>query len=363
MSLRSDDDANCPIPLPGCGDALARTDTPDLPDLTFLRHHPRATMSVELTSSPVPGSDFYQDIVSGLEKSPPTIASKYLYDDRGSRLFHQICDLPEYYPTRTELTLTRRHASDLAAQVGSRAQLIELGVGRGVKTRILLDELHDLAAYVPIDISPQELHRCVHCLRAQFPDIQIRPLCADYNEDFTLPDISFEGRTVFYYPGSTIGNFTPHIASQFLQRLSRYAGPRGALIVGVDLEKDPQILHAAYNDAGGITAEFNLNLLRRINRECRADFDLQKFRHRAVYQEDNKRIEMRLVSTHSQTVHFPDRTFHFDEGDFLVTEHSYKYTIEDFALLCEESGWRTRSLWSDRDALFSLWYLETATIH
>lgn len=320
-------------------------------------------MSIDVQASPVPRSDFYDDVVSGLQQTPKTIPSKYLYDDRGSQLFHQICALPEYYLTRTELSLTEEYAADFAAQVGSRARLVELGVGRGLKSEILLRHLHELAAYVPVDISPAELRRCVDDLGEKFPSIDITPVCADYTDDFGLPKNGFEGRSVFYYPGSTIGNFAPEAARGFLHHISELAGPRGAMLIGVDLHKDDATLHAAYNDSEGVTAEFNLNLLRRINRECGANFDLDAFRHRAVYQPDHHRIEMRLISTRPQTVQLPDRVVSFDDGEVLVTEHSYKFTIEDFATLCEESGWRVRSLWTDDQNLFSLWYLENGAVH
>ncbi len=377
MSLSSDDNINSLAPLPAQNDSesptsgdgsattsvypsgLARRSSTTLASL----RDPRASMSIDISSTPTPQSDFYDDVLCGLTKTPKTISSKYLYDDRGSRLFHEICDLPEYYLTRSELRLTRERADDIAAQIGFRARLVELGVGRGIKTRLMLDSLHELESYIPVDISPKELQRCVGALRNEYPHLRITPLCEDYTSEFRLPHNGYEGRTAFYYPGSTIGNFSPAQAGTFLEGLSQMAGPRGAMVIGVDLDKDPAILHSAYNDSRGVTAAFNRNLLRRINRECNADFDLDTFHHHAVYQPDEHRIEMRLISTCAQTVNFPTSCIEFDAGEYIVTEHSHKYTIEDFALLCEESGWRTRSLWTDNRGFFSIWYLENTWRH
>ncbi len=315
-------------------------------------------MSLDVEYAPDTDSSLYQDVIRGLSRSRKEIPAKYLYDDRGSRLFNDICELDEYYLTRTEKKLTNEHADDIAAHIGSNARLIELGAGSGEKTRILLRHVHDLAAYIPVDISGDELERCVSRLSEEFPDTEIVPVCADYTADWELPTNGFDGRNVFYYPGSTIGNFHPDRAGEFLDRLSTLAGPRGALVVGVDLDKDPQIIEDAYNDSEGVTAEFTLNLLRRINRECQADFDLDNFEHRAIYQRDQKRIQTRVYSLCDQTVEFPTDRFHFEDGEYMVVEYSYKYTIEDFADLSGEAGWRTRSIWTDDDRLFSLWFLE-----
>ena len=301
----------------------------------------------------------YSDVITGLDKERKEIPSKYLYDDRGSRLFTEICELDEYYPTQTEMELTKRHVDDIAARVGSKARLVELGAGSGRKTRMLLRHLHELATYVPVDISGEELKRCVDRLSTEFPDLEIAPVCADYTGEWSLPANGCDGRTVCYYPGSTIGNFHPDQARAFLERLEGLVGPRGALLIGVDLDKDPEIIVPAYNDSQGVTAEFTLNLLRRINRECGADFDLEAFEHEAVYQRDKCRIQTRIYSLCDQEVHFPTATFEFEEGEYMVVEYSYKYKIEDFADLTEEAGWRTRSIWTDEDRLFSLWFLES----
>lgn len=315
-------------------------------------------MSLDLQPPPIPQRALYTDAISGLSKTPKSIPSKYLYDERGSQLFDQICMLDEYYPTRTEMKLTRQHAADIAAHVGSGARLVELGAGSGLKTRILLRHLYDLSAYVPIDISRQALECCSERLGEEFSDLDITAVCTDYTKDWTLPNHGYDGRTAFYFPGSTIGNFSPEQAGDFLSKLARLAGSRGALLIGVDLVKDRAILEAAYNDKDGVTAAFNLNLLRRLNRECNATFNFNAFCHQALYQVDDQRIEMQLVSTRDQCVSFPTATFEFAAGEFIVTEHSYKFRIEDFATLSEAAGWRTRALWTDEERLFSLWFLE-----
>lgn len=314
-----------------------------------------------LEPAAAPQDTLYTDVLAGLQKRPATIPSKYLYDRRGAMLFSQICDLEEYYPTRTELALTHRHAEDLANRLGARRVLAELGTGDGRKTHILLRHLHDLAAFIPIDISAKQLQRSAHQLRQAFPCLEVMPLCVDYTSAWTLPDVGGDEGKVFYFPGSTIGNFDPHQARQFLRRLSVKAGAKGNLIIGVDLRKPRSVVEAAYNDSLGVTAAFNLNLLRRINRECHANFDLASFRHHALYQPEYGRIEMRLVSRCSQQVEFPTQTVEFSRGEFIVTEHSYKFRIEDFARLSEEAGWRTRAIWTDDDQLFSLWYLQSFT--
>ena len=314
---------------------------------------------IEVSSIPRLNKEMYADVLEGMRQNPPEIPSKYLYDDRGSKLFNQICELDEYYLTDTEIALTTKHATDIAAHLGSHARLVELGAGSGLKTRILLKHLHELAAYVPVDISEAELKRCVQRLAQQFPTLDVMPVCADYTAGWELPKNGFDGRTAFYYPGSTVGNFHPQQAQAFLGRLAKMAGPRSAMVIGVDLHKDPAIIEAAYNDSEGVTARFTLNLLRRLNRECGADFDLEQFEHRAVYQQQQQRIQTRIYSRADQQVHFPDETFRFRSGEWMAVEYSYKYTIEDFARLAEQASWRTRALWTDDDQMFSLWFLES----
>lgn len=319
-------------------------------------------MSVDVQSEPDFNDELYSDVIAGLKQDQKEIPCKYLYDDRGSQLFNDICELDEYYPTDTEIDITKEHCDDIAAHVGSGARLVELGAGSGLKTRILLDNLHEIGAYVPVEISERELERCVERLSSEFPDTEIIPVCDDFMGDWSLPKNGFDGRTVFYYPGSTIGNLHPDQARDFMQKLSEMGGPRSALIIGIDLDKDPEIIEPAYNDKEGVTAEFTLNLLRRINRECGANFDRDHFEHNAVFQQRDdgqNRVQTRIVSTRDQSVEFPDETIEFDEGEHIVVEHSYKYSIEDFADLAEQANWRTRSIWTDDDRLFSVWFLET----
>lgn len=319
-------------------------------------------MSVDVQSEPDFNDELYSDVISGLNQDQKEIPCKYLYDDRGSQLFNDICELEEYYPTNTEIDITKQHSEDIAAHVGSGARLVELGAGSGLKTRIVLSNLHDVSAYIPVEISEKELERCVDRLSSEFPNTEIIPVCADFMGDWEVPKNGYDGRTVFYYPGSTIGNLHPDQARVFMEKLSEMGGPRSALLIGVDLDKDREIIEPAYNDSEGVTAEFTLNLLRRLNRECGADFDRDNFEHNAVYQdrEDNpSRVQTRIVSTRDQTVNFPDESIDFQEGEYIVVEHSYKYSIDEFAELAEQAQWRTRSIWTDDDQLFSLWFLET----
>ncbi|MFU8803214.1 MAG: L-histidine N(alpha)-methyltransferase [Bradymonadaceae bacterium] len=301
----------------------------------------------------------YDEVIAGLRQVPRSIPCKYFYDERGSQIFNQICGLEEYYPTRTEIEITKDYAPNIADYIGEEACLVELGAGDGIKTRHIVSHLDRPAVYVPVDISPTALQRCARRFSEDFPDIEVQPICADYTGDWSLPSFEVPGRTVFYYPGSTLGNFSHQAAGSFLKTLAALAGADGGLLIGIDLHKDRAILEAAYNDSLGITADFNLNLLRRINRECNADFDLSLFRHHAVYDEDHQRIEMRLVSTSEQVVLIGDESFAFDEGEIIITEHSHKYTIEGFARLAESADWLVRALWTDKDQLFSLWYLES----
>jgi dimethylhistidine N-methyltransferase len=306
---------------------------------------------------------FLDDVQRGLGARPKTLPCKYLYDEVGSALFETICRLEEYYPTRADLDATRRNIAAIAALIGPRARLVELGSGSSTKTRVLLDALDDLVAYVPIDISVEALEASVRDLRAAYPDLEISGLAADYTQPVDLPVPSRPpARTVVYYPGSTIGNFHPTGAIAFLQRIRRAIepGPDGAaggLLIGVDLKKDPAVLEAAYDDAAGVTAAFNKNLLVRINRELGASFDLDAFDHAARYDAREGRIEMHLVSTRAQTVTVGDRSFHFDAGESIRSEESYKYSREDFARIAAEAGLEVAAFWTDAAGLFSLQYL------
>lgn len=316
-------------------------------------------MSLEVHFPESYPNEFTLDLLEGLSKSPPSIPCKYLYDDQGSTLFNQICEVEEYYPTRTELSILARFGSDIASKIGPHARLVELGAGSGLKTRFLLDELVDPEVYVPVDISGTELRRCAQSIASEYTSLRVAPVRADYTNDWSLPTLASQGRTVFYFPGSTIGNFSRQEASAFLFNLLARGGKNCSLLIGVDLHKDLPTLEAAYNDEAGVTAAFNLNLLTRINRECNATIDVNRFTHQAIYDQEKRRIEMRLISCCDQLITIQGRSFAFQEGDFIVTEHSHKYSIEDFAALSENAGWRARAFWTDRRHRFSVWYLES----
>jgi len=303
-------------------------------------------------------SEDRDEILRGLTAPQKRLSPKYFYDKRGSELFDQICALPEYYPTRTELKLMEAHLDEVASLVGERAAVIEFGAGSNVKVRLLLDHLREPAAYVPVDISPEFLLEQVESLRGDYPDVHMQPVFADFTQPFDLPEhpVAPE-RNLVFFPGSTIGNFTRPRALDVLKVMAAEAKPGGALLIGVDLHKDPAILHAAYNDADGVTAEFNLNLLARLNRELGADFDLERFEHEAVYDADERRIEMRLVSRTRQRVAVAGVPIEFAPGEYIITEYSHKYAPEEFHALAARAGFVPQRTWIDDDRLFSLQYM------
>lgn len=298
---------------------------------------------------------FLDDVVAGLGRVPKALSPKYFYDARGSALFEAICELPEYYPTRTELLLMKESAVAMAAELGENCLLIEFGSGAGVKTEVLLQALRP-AAYVPVDISVDALRGAAARLEQRFPLIPVIAVCADYMQPMEIPGLTAydASRRVVYFPGSTIGNLTSEEALMFLQDALRLAGPGGAMLVGVDLKKDPAVLHAAYNDAQGVTAEFNLNLLHRINRELGADFNLSQFRHVAFYDEVAGRIEMHLESLCAQQVTVGGRAFGFARGERMHTENSCKYSIDEFRELAHKAGFRPQQVWSDPQQYFAV---------
>jgi dimethylhistidine N-methyltransferase len=304
-------------------------------------------------------ADFREAVHAGLAESNKTLPCKYFYDERGSALFDRICQLPEYYPTRTELAITRRYARHMAESIGPVGRLVEYGSGSSIKTRLLLDSLHDVTSYVPLDISREHLLRSAGTLAERYPAIAVQPVCADYTTSFSLPpgDAAPE-QTLAYFPGSTIGNFEPDEAQTFLQNIRDLCGPGSGLLIGVDLKKSPARLHAAYNDAEGVTADFNLNLLSRINRELAGNIDLSAFAHYAAYNVDRGRVEMRLVSLARQSIHAGGTRFHFDEGEGIFTESCYKYTLDGFESLADSAGYRVQCVWLDDDRLFSVQYLQ-----
>ena len=289
------------------------------------------------------------DALVGLSCNAPTLPCKWFYDERGSQLFDAICELPEYYPTRTELQLTRDVIGQVGARLGDELSLIEFGSGSSLKTRVLLENLN-VQTYVPLDISREHLLASTAQLQREFLDLNVEPVVADYTAPFDLPALG-DGPRVIYFPGSTVGNFAPLPAIDFL----RNARARGDwLLIGVDLPKDPDVLIAAYNDAQGVTAQFNLNLLMRLNREADADFDLNQWSHQAVWEADQSRIEMRLISLANQCVHIGGACFEFGRGQHIVTEHSYKYSQPAFAELAARAGWHIEQVWTDENSLFSL---------
>ena len=302
-------------------------------------------------------TDELGEIIEGLNESQKSISPKYFYDERGSQLFDRICDLPEYYLTRTELAIMNAFAGEMAERIGPRASLIEFGSGSSQKIRILLQHLVDLAAYVPVDISKDHLVAAAAAIARDFPEIEVLPVAADFTHPFDLPDPGLPPvRNVVYFPGSTIGNFSPESALDLMKVMYEEAGPGGGLLIGIDLQKDKAIIERAYNDASGITAAFNRNVLRRLNREFRADFDPCSFRHEAVYNEDEGRIEMYLVSRKKQSFRVGGRRFEIAADERILTEHSHKYTLAGFADRVAAAGFHLEESWTDSERMFAVCY-------
>ena len=300
-----------------------------------------------------------EEVLRGLRSPQKELPCKLLYDEVGSELFEQICALDEYYPTRAEMRIMRASCAEMATCLGPGALLIEYGSGSSTKTRLLLDHLERPAGYVPIDISREQLRQSAAAIAAAYPGLEVLPVVADYTAAFQIPRPRQPvARRVAYYPGSTIGNFVPDDARRFLARLAQVCGPEGGLLIGVDLKKDPLMLHRAYNDALGITAEFNLNVLTRLNRELDATFAVDQFRHYAFYNPVFARIEMHLVSLVDQEVRVAGDQIRFVRGESIWTEASYKYNPDDFAELAAAAGWRAEQVWMDDRGLFSVQYLE-----
>ncbi len=306
---------------------------------------------------PPASSDFLSDVIAGLSSEPRTLPCKYFYDERGAALFQKICELPEYYITRTEIDILDRHRAEIAAHLGAQINLIGLGTGSGTKTRILIEALEKPAVYIPVDISEKQLRKSAALFRKIFPDLEILPVCADYLQPVTLPSTRRKpARNVVYFPGSTIGNFEPSEATEFLRRIANVCCRGGALLIGVDLRKDQDVIEAAYNDSAGVTAQFNLNLLARANRELGGDFDLQHWQHHAIYNPDAGRIEMYLISQIDQAAQIADHTFRFRSGEKIITEFSYKYAREGFAALARDAGFEFQKMWTDDARLFGVFY-------
>jgi L-histidine Nalpha-methyltransferase len=302
--------------------------------------------------------DFAEAVLAGLSGARKAIPSRFLYDARGSELFDEITDLPEYYPTRTEIALLQRYGAEIAAYLPEATALIEFGSGSSRKTAMLLEALRRVSHYVPIDIEASCLEQARSSLIARFPDLAVLPLIADFTDAGTLPEAVADAAKLGFFSGSTIGNLTYAEARRFLRDAAALLGPGARFLVGVDLKKPLDILLPAYNDAKGVTADFNRNLLARINRELGGDFDLSGFEHEAVYNEAEGRIEMHLVSRRAQTVELLGRRFAFAEGERIHTENSHKYTAPEVRRLAAASGWRHAAVWINDDALFSLHLLK-----
>jgi dimethylhistidine N-methyltransferase len=308
-----------------------------------------------------------EDVLRGLRGTPKRLSPTWFYDERGSELFEEICRLPEYYITRTETQILRNHAKQIAAHIGPNALLVELGSGASTKTRLLLDELPDLAAYVPVDISPTALSAAAQRIATAYPHLEVLPTHADFTKAFPLPKPRrTASRVVVFFPGSTIGNFDPAAAIELLKVMRAMAAPRagssplaaGGLVIGFDRVKDRTVLERAYDDSAGVTAEFNLNVLRRLNRDLGANFDLGRFRHQALWVPESSRIEMRLVSTVAQIIPVAGELIPFAADEPIITEHCHKYTPDLFTVQAGAGGWAPRHTWADAREYFSVQYLE-----
>ena len=310
------------------------------------------------------GSALHAEALNGLSMVPKTLPPKLFYDAAGAALFERITELPEYYLTRAELEIVRARADDIATLAGDRCALIEYGSGAGIKVGLLLDAFasrhHPVAAYVPLDISREQLADVASRIAAEYPTIPVHPVCADYTAPLRLPDLPQRARRVAFFPGSTIGNFHPTEAAAFLRRVRRTVADDGVLVLGVDRRKDAATLGAAYDDAAGVTAEFNRNMLRRLNRELDADFDLSRFRHLAFFNDTASRVEMHLVSTEAQVVHVAGERVAFADGESVWTESSYKYDRESLDTLVTSAGFRITRLWTDAAERFWVAYLDAA---
>jgi dimethylhistidine N-methyltransferase len=304
------------------------------------------------------------EVLNGLAAVPKTLPPKLFYDAAGAALFERITGLPEYYLMRAELEVMRARAGNIAILAGERCALIEYGSGAGVKVRLLLDAFarqhHPVAAYVPIDISREQLAEVASRTAADYPRMPVHPVCADYTAPLRLPDLPQRARRVAFFPGSTIGNFHPTEAAAFLRRVRRTVADDGVLVLGVDRRKDAATLNAAYDDAAGVTAEFNLNMLRRLNRELDADFDVGRFRHHAYFNDVASRVEMHLVSVGAQVVHVAGERVAFEPGESIWTESSYKYDRETLDALVTSAGFRITRLWTDAAERFWVAYLDAA---
>ena len=312
---------------------------------------------LELTEQDATVTDDLAEILEGLGRPQKALSPKFFYDEAGSLLFEQITELPEYYPTQTELSIMQAKVHEMVELIGAEASLIEFGSGSSLKIRLLLEHMIRPAAYVPVDISKEHLLASAEKLAADFPGIEILPVAADFTQPFALPDpVIAPVRNIVYFPGSTIGNFSPGDAKSLLEVMYQEAGEGGALLIGVDLQKSVEVLERAYDDETGITARFNLNLLTRLNNEFGADFNIEAFEHVARYNRDNSRIEMHLKSRCAQTVTIAGHRFDFAAGESLHTENSHKYTLASFSDLVNSAGFTVHTVWTDERDYFSIQY-------
>ncbi|MFN3348083.1 L-histidine N(alpha)-methyltransferase [Pseudorhodoplanes sp.] len=317
-------------------------------------------VAAPLTTRGAEKESFAHDVVAGLSATPKRIAPKYFYDSDGSRLFEDITRTAEYYPTRSEHEILRMQAGAIVQHFPTGAALVEFGSGACIKVRFLLDAARKLKAYVPVDIAGEFLNAEAAALRKHYPNLVILPVVADFMEPFALPEAVADLPKIGFFPGSTIGNFEPHEAAAFLRHAGTILGKGAVMIVGVDLVKDEKVLNAAYNDAAGVTARFNLNLLRRINRELGGNFKLDGFEHHAFYNRERNRIEMHLASRARQKVTVAGSAFEFRAGETIHTENSYKYSPESFAALARGAGWKLLDRWTDAKGNFAVCALELA---
>lgn len=311
-----------------------------------------------LSQSATAPDDFLHALQLGLARPQKSISPKYFYDGPGSALFDRICALPEYYPTRTECALLEQHVGEIAQHIGAQAEVLEFGAGSLAKMRLLMQGLNQPTRFIPIDISGEHLAQSAQLLAVDFPMLEVLPLVADYTNELALPPVHVRSRRrVGFFPGSTIGNLAPSEALAFLSRTAKYLRA-GGLLLGADLVKHPDQLHAAYNDSQGVTAQFNLNVLARANRELGADFVLDHFAHSAFYNAPLRRIEMHLLSTCDQVVHIGGQTYGFADGETLHTENSYKFTLNGLRELARQAGFTPVTTWTDPEHLFCLIWLE-----
>ena len=317
----------------------------------------RADLHSTVSDQPAASEVFLRDVLKGLGRTPKQLPCKYFYDRHGSELFDQICELDEYYLTRTELAIMREHAAEMAVRIGPRCLLVEPGSGSSRKTRLLLGQLEEVAAYVPVDISMEHMTRWAKALAGDFPRLRVIPVHADFSAEFPVPDVPLAERRAVYFPGSTIGNFQPNAAVSLIGRMARLVGTHGGLLIGIDRKKDPAVLEAAYNDEAGITRAFNLNMLHRIQNELDAEIDIDQFEHQAFYNESEGRIEMHLVSRVNQTIRLDGTEFELAAGETIHTENSYKYDLAEFDRITFRGGFQRQAIWSDPKAYFSVLYL------